>query len=56
MQELITWADAEQAKSGAKYRPWTAEELWTLLEAWEDEAASDGVMVQREANEIFSLA
>ncbi len=55
MQELLRWMDADQAVRGAKYRPWTAEEVWEVLEAWAAEEDPNGVMVERSVNEIFSL-
>lgn len=55
MNELLRWMDEEQSSRGARYRPWSADEVWTELELWGAEEDPSGVMVDRAINEIFSL-
>ncbi len=55
MGELLRWMNADQAARGARYREWTAEEMWEVLEAWAAEEDPSGVMIQRSIDEIFSL-
>ena len=55
MPELLRWMDEEQARHGARYRPWNADEVWDVLEQWAEEEDESGVMVERAAGEIFSL-
>jgi hypothetical protein len=55
MAELLRWMNGDQAARGAKYREWSAEEAWELLEQWAAEEDPSGVMIQRDIDEIFSL-
>lgn len=47
MIELLPWLEDEQSKKGAKYKSWTEEECWALLEAWQEEDDEKGVIVER---------